>query len=1066
MAGNIKGITVEIGANTSKLSSALRSLNTQTGKLKSEMKQVDAALKMNPGNIDLVRQKQELLSSSVQETENKLKEMKDALKKASESGANEKNSAGFRRLQREIEKTEQDLKTLTAESRRFNTFSANVMAAAGKVSSLGTKLKSAGRSMRTLTASFSIVGGIAASVGVEFDSSMSKVQAVSGATGAQFEQLRDKAREMGAKTKFSASEAAEAMNYMAMAGWKTNQMLEGIEGVMNLAAASGEDLATTSDIVTDALTALGYSAADSGRLADVMAAASSNANTNVSMMGETFKYAAAVAGAMNYSMEDLALATGLMANSGIKATQAGTSLRSIISRMAAPTGAVASTLDALNVSIKDANGKARPFRDVLIDLRSAMSGMSETEKTAVASTIAGKNAMSGFLALINGTDKDFEKLTNAIDNSSGAAEDMANTMLDNFGGQLTILKSSLQELAIAVSDTVTPMLKTLTSAVQGIVSWFNGLSDSTKRIVVQMAMFTAAIGPVLTILGTMMEKTTVLVSGLGSLAGKLNGAAGFMGALTSATGASALAIGGFAAALGVGVAASAIAIQQTNEITRANDDFIASTKKAVKETETQNAQAQIYADKIEELAEKENKSSAEKKVLASYVEKLNELMPNLNLQYDEESDKLNQTSSAINKKIAMLKAQAVAQAYATQAQQVANRIATQTMQLEQKRDQYNANKQKLQNLDPESSKAQKIAADNAKLMNEMNQLTGAIDKNEKKLTQYQTRANTFTAFQTLEEKAKKAGVKIPEDLATAMKNGETIIPDTVEELNNLIKFNKAVKSAGLSGKKIPENLQKGIASGKIKVPKTVTGLNNLIKFSKAIQNAKDAGIKIPKWLAKGLKSKKLSTAQAAKLINDQVKFEAALKAAKKKGIEIPNGLAKGVRSGKIKASNATAVLNKAIKSKAKEVTLASTGTNITLGLASGIRSGKGSAVAAMNEVVAAVKKAASKASGEGSPCRKFMPTGKNISRGLAEGMIQGISSVETAGRKVIASAKDSMTVPSVSKSKTASRSITKIDSGTSNVYNIGDITIDASKVDSASTIDDIVRIFTQAKSFA
>ena len=209
-----------------------------------------------------------------------------------------------------------------------------------------------------------------------------------------------------------------------------------IEGIMNLAAASGEDLATTSDIVTDALTAMGYAAKDSGHLADVMAAASSNANTNVGMMGETFKYAAAVAGAMGYSMEDVALATGLMANAGIKATQAGTSLRSIISRMAAPTGAVQKTMDQLGVSMTDSNGKARPFRDVLVDLRKSMAGMSETEKTAAASTLAGKNAMSGFLALINASDKDFNKLASAIDNSSGAAGKMADTMLDNFGGQV------------------------------------------------------------------------------------------------------------------------------------------------------------------------------------------------------------------------------------------------------------------------------------------------------------------------------------------------------------------------------------------------------------------------------------------------------------------------------------------------------------------------------------------------------------------------------------------------------------------------------------------------------
>ena len=228
---------------------------------------------------------------------------------------------------------------------------------------------------------------------------------------------------------------------------------------MNLAAASGEDLATTSDIVTDGLTALGYSAKDAGRMADVMAAASSNANTNVSMMGETFKYAAAVAGSMGYSMEDVALATGLMANAGIKGSQAGTALRSTISRMAAPTKQVSAAMKSIGVEMTNADGTARPFRDVMVDLRKGMADLSETEKTQIASTIAGKNAMSGFLSIINASDSDFNKLANAIDNSDGAALKMAETMQDNLGGQVTILKSQMQELAISVGDTLVPMAK-------------------------------------------------------------------------------------------------------------------------------------------------------------------------------------------------------------------------------------------------------------------------------------------------------------------------------------------------------------------------------------------------------------------------------------------------------------------------------------------------------------------------------------------------------------------------------------------------------------------------------
>ena len=237
--------------------------------------------------------------------------------------------------QREIAETEQALKSLEQAQKNMSTASLT------KMNEIGTGLQTAGEKMtkvgtgmtKFVTAPVVGLGVAAIKTAADFDSSMSKVAAVSGATGEDFDALRSKAREMGAKTKFSASEAADAINYMAMAGWKTQDMLSGIEGIMNLAAASGEDLATTSDIVTDALTAFGLSASDSSHFADILAAASSNANTNVSMMGETFKYVAPIAGAMGYSAEDTAEAIGLMANAGIKSSQAGTTLRKIMTEL-------------------------------------------------------------------------------------------------------------------------------------------------------------------------------------------------------------------------------------------------------------------------------------------------------------------------------------------------------------------------------------------------------------------------------------------------------------------------------------------------------------------------------------------------------------------------------------------------------------------------------------------------------------------------------------------------------------------------------------------------------------
>ena len=320
-----------------------------------------------------------------------------------------------------------------------------------------------GNAMTKVAGKVGEIGTAAIKVGMTFEAEMSKVSAISGATGDELSSLTDKAKEMGAKTKFSATESAQAMEYMAMAGWKTADMLNGIEGIMNLAAASGEDLATTSDIVTDALTAFGLSAQDSTHFADVLAAASSNANTNVSMMGETFKYVAPVAGALGFSVEDCGVAIGLMANSGIKAGQAGTSLRQMLSRLTKPTKEVQTAMNTLGLSLTDSVGNVKSLDTVMSDLRSGFSGLSKAEQTQIATSLAGQEAMSGLLAIVNASDEDFNKLKNSIYNADGAAAEMAATMQDNLAGQITILKSGLEGLGISIYESVEVPLKNLAS---------------------------------------------------------------------------------------------------------------------------------------------------------------------------------------------------------------------------------------------------------------------------------------------------------------------------------------------------------------------------------------------------------------------------------------------------------------------------------------------------------------------------------------------------------------------------------------------------------------------------
>ena len=533
-ASRIKGITIEIGGDTTKLQTALKGVNTEIKNTQAQLKDVEKLLKLDPGNTELLAQKHKLLGQAVEETKNKLETLKTAQQQADEALKNGTISKDqYDALQREIIETEQELKRLEEQANQSATALQKIGATGEKWKEVGGNIENAGKKLMPVTATVTALGTVSVKTAADFESSMSKVAAVSGATGSDLEALSKKAREMGSKTKFSASEAAEAMNYMAMAGWKTEDMLSGIEGVMNLAAASGEDLATTSDIVTDALTAFGLSAQDSGHFADVLAAASSNANTNVSMMGETFKYAAPIAGALGFSVEDTAEAIGLMANAGIKGSQAGTSLRTIMTNLSGDVKICGQNIGEVTIATTNADGSMRDLSDILADCRTAFSGLSESEKAAAAESLVGKNAMSGFLALMNAGEGDIAKLSGAIDNCNGAAQSMADTMNDNLEGQLTILKSQLQELAISFGEILLPAVKSIVSFLQGFINVLNSMPDGMKQTIVTIALVAAALGPVLIIIGKVISAVGTIMTIVPKVAGVIKTVQGAFAALNA-----------------------------------------------------------------------------------------------------------------------------------------------------------------------------------------------------------------------------------------------------------------------------------------------------------------------------------------------------------------------------------------------------------------------------------------------------------------------------------------------------------------------------------------------------
>ena len=588
MANRIKGITVEIGGDTTGLDKALKSVNTSIRTTQSALKDVNRLLKLDPSNTELLSQKQRLLKDAIAATKEKLDSLKVAQEQAKQQLENgELGQDKYDALQREIVETEKELRRLQQEAATTNTALSKIDVAGQKMEAVGNSIADAGKKMMGVTTVIGGVGVAAVKTAADFDSAMSQVAAVSGATGKDFDALRNKAREMGAKTKFSATEAAEAMNYMAMAGWKTEDMLSGIEGIMNLAAASGEDLATTSDIVTDALTAFGLSAKDSGHFADILAAASSNANTNVSMMGETFKYCAPIAGALGFSAEDTAEAIGLMANAGIKSSQAGTALRTIMNNLAGDVKISGKAIGDVTIATTNADGSMRDLSDILADCHSAFGNLTESEKAQAAESLVGKNAMSGFLALMNAGEGDIEKLSSAIDNCDGSAEKMAMTMQDNLAGQLTILKSQLQELAISFGDILMPAIRSIVSKLQGFVDKLNGMDEGTKRTIVTIALLVASIGPLLIIIGTAISKIGVamqgfvkLANGVSKLKVTVQGGTGVLGKLGAALGGISAPVLAVVAVIVV-LAAAFVHLWKTNEGFR---DAIIGTWNRIKDT--------------------------------------------------------------------------------------------------------------------------------------------------------------------------------------------------------------------------------------------------------------------------------------------------------------------------------------------------------------------------------------------------------------------------------------------------------------------------------------------------
>lgn len=992
----------------------------------------------------------------------------------------------------------------------------------------GSKIKSILSTITAATATGAVAAGTAAiNAGKSFEAGMGEVQAISGASRKDLEALTNKAKEMGATTKFSATQASEGLKYMAMAGWNSQQMIDGLPGVMNLAAASGEDLGTVSDIVTDALTAMGLKAGDSAHFADVLATAASSSNTNVAMMGETFKYAAPLAGTLGYNIEDLSQAIGLMANAGIKGSQSGTSLRSILTRLASPPSDAAKAMEKYGISIKNSDGSMKSLMEVMENMRDSLQGLPEDEKAAAASALGGQEAMSGLLAIVDASESDFNKLSKAIDNASGAAQDQADIMNDNLQGALYELGSAAESAGIELYDNIKePAKKAVRAAATEIRSLSTTIKhDGIKAIVPEETITTVknlgdaaksvgggglkALGAAAQFAGENIQVVLPLAAGLltvvkgytviknittaftatqAAMAGASTGMTLlgtavklFTGETIAATTATGLLNAGIAALggpLGIAILAggaltaglAAYSLTQKKSTTEADKfaqsykklkkeqdevaDSIRSMKKEnennVSEVRTQGVQADNLLSKLKSLISIQKKDAGTKQQIKSTVQQLNDILPDLNLQYDEQKDKLNKSTAAIEKNIKVLKEQAMAKAYQSGMENAAEKVAKAEIANQNATDKYtqalekkNKAQEKFDKLEKEkglgsgNKELAKAAEDLMKYEKSLQTTEKALDKSEKNLDtankelatysdKFTTQTNYSDFLSNLDKLAKDAGIKakkIPETVLENIKAGNYKAPTTGAGLNRLINLDGLIQQAQEAGIEIPQYLLQGISDGSINFQAAIDQMNNLINFNDAVQKVGLSGKEISEELVQSIMQGKTSVDDAIKQLqsgSDTSLLEKPKKITKKDANEIKkdiDSVGKGQIPG-VNASGFTSSMNavsKKGKSTAKDVSKskkeiekntkikASNNTTAAKQTYSGYTTEGKKAVTATKKTGKEISK--NGASGASSASSQWKSAGSKNAKSYISGLSSQKGSVQKAGKTLSTTAK-------------------------------------------------------------
>lgn len=984
----------------------------------------------------------------------------------------------------------------------------------------------------------------AVKTGMDFEAQMSRVKAISGATGEEFAKLKEQAKQLGADTAFSATEAAQGMENLASAGFSTSEIIAAMPGMLDLAASSGEDLASSADIAASTLRGFGLEASSAGHVADVLAKNAAATNAAVADTGEAMKYVAPVAKSMGIEFEETAAAIGIMADAGIKGSQAGTTLRGALSRIAKPTKAMQETMDSLGLSFYDSNGKMKSLADITEMLETKMSGLTDEQKNQALITLFGQESLSGMMALMDRGSGEVRKLTDEYKNCDGSAKDMAKTMQDNLSGAVEEFGGSVESLGIEIFENIEGPLK---KAVESGTTELNKLTKAVKNnkieeIVPEEAVNTVknlgkiagtvAKGGIKTLgvaTGTLAENLDVLIplttayfgamgaykvfqqasAGVKTLTtayqglqamekantlistaqkGSLTGLQTVVGVLTGKVSAATAATGLFSkayAALGgpVGVAvvgigalvAGIVAYKSTlpesisesekfaNSCKKLHQEQIkfsdtvkelnSENKKNIETTKAQGIEADYYFKKLNDLIGAENKTVGQKKQIKSIVEKLNEILPDLNLNYNEEKDKLNQTTDAIKKNIDAQKELIMAKAYQSSMEKTAEKLASAELKYEEaikkrakaEKEGNEAAKKHKELYDKymkdgiisekENEKLDEYAkkmSDSATAYNEaddaakgykdtINDLNTKMDSYESKLNASQNYADYLKNIDKLAREAGMKASEIPKSIGEGIRNGIYAAPQTGEELKQLISLDElrssVKKQSKETGVEIPKNLSEGIASGEISFKDAITQMNRLSDFQDAVKKAKINGKDITDSLAEGIVSGKYSVPKSTEELKRLIEFDDLAQKAEEESINIPKGVSKGILSGKYAVPKSVKELESLIEfddliKKADEA-----GINVPKAVSEGIKSGRMSASEACKLLIQAgvdganSKTGDSKTSGENnaksmnagftSLYDTFFQTGSDGTRQINLGALSMLAATTSTGNTVM-----------------------------------------------------------------